>query len=81
MMQALVLRGTLIAESRLRGRPTRRQAARGSSGYPFSGLPRGALLTLVSRFGGDGRWIGFLPALHYPSIYWWRYVMVSIIQP
>ena len=26
-------------------------------------------------------WIGFLPALHYPSIYWWHYVMVSIIQP
>ena len=25
--------------------------------------------------------IGFLPALHYPSIYWWHYVMVSIIQP
>ena len=26
-------------------------------------------------------WIGFLPTLHYPSIYWWHYVMVSIIQP
>ena len=25
--------------------------------------------------------LDFLPTLHYPSIYWWHYVMVSIIQP
>ena len=59
--------------------------------YRYSGFRGFSVLKLIwfnsrnncstSTERANKPWIGFLPALHYPSIYWWHYVMVSIIQP